>query len=186
MKLLDAQGLLTELSKNKGTTFVRLETETIPEMRKGGNPFLDRIKVRQTHNILLGANYEDMVNRVREKEGKVPDFQAGNLKWGTHIPDTPFIFHTPKKSGVLTLYLMCNVRHSRTKRYYLKGVLSTDPFTLVRRKNLRAQIMSFMRYPYSSAPHQGVEEKHEVIIRTFKLESLRSMRFNRRLYLIDA
>jgi hypothetical protein len=184
MKLLDAQELLTELSKLKGTTFIRLETETIPIMRKGGNPFLDRVKVKQTHNCLLGADYEDMVNRVREKEGKTPDFTSGDLKWGTRIPGTPFISHTPKNTGLFTLYLMVNVRHSRSKRFYLKN--QAGNFFLVRKKSVRDQIRSFMPAKTLGNIRQGVNEDHAVIIRTFKLDSIRSMRYNRHLYLIEA
>lgn len=178
MKWIEASQLLTDLSKRKGAQFVTIYTETVPPMLKTNNPFLGRVFCRQRHNVQLNFLYEAAVNRVRDKEGKIPDFEAKLPKWGTQIEGTPFRIHLKKGDSEPTVYLRTRVLRSEVKEYYLDKQFVDDLPT-------RDQIISFIPKKEGSWASQGVDEEHEIIVRDFKVVSIRAITHNGETYIIE-
>ena len=66
--------LVEKLLGRRGATFVRLDSRTVPSMRKTNNPFYD--KDSQTFNVvkdsstnaMIGVNYKNLVNNARNRE----------------------------------------------------------------------------------------------------------------------
>ena len=90
---LTRQQLADKLKNLKGATFVTLVTRTVPKMRLAGNPFRDRVFKISRVNGTINFVYGNSVNRQREREGKVSDFQPEPRKWGTRIAGTPLVEH---------------------------------------------------------------------------------------------
>jgi hypothetical protein len=83
------------------SSFASIDTET-PVTLKGGkkNPLQNRVTKRTVgSSVMLFTNknsngYENMVKRRLEQEGKNPEgFILGVRKWGTRVPNTPFVEH---------------------------------------------------------------------------------------------
>lgn len=178
MKFVELQDLIKTLYPEKSPVFVELYVETEPTMRKGANPFLGRVKTRQKHNCQVNFNYENAVNNVLKKEGKDPEFEAGSLKWGTLIYGTPFLVHTKKGSSDPSVYLRTRVLKSGIKEYYLDG-------KFVDHIPLRDQIISFIPAKEGSWAHQGVNAENEVIVRTFKMESIKAITHRGETYVVE-
>jgi hypothetical protein len=70
---------------SKCTFGVSLIAETEPSMNKTGNPYLGRVrKVSYRTNVLIGANYEGVVNSHLRKEGFAGDYKASapnGMEW---------------------------------------------------------------------------------------------------------
>jgi hypothetical protein len=178
MKFVELQDLISKLYTEKDPTFLGLHVETVPEMRKGGNPFLGRVYTRQHHNCQINFNYQAAVNRVLDKEGKEADFQASPLKWGTPIEGTPFLVHTKKGDSSPTVYLRTRILHSKMKEFFLDGkFVDSIP--------LREQILSFIPAKSESYQHQGVSSEHEVIVRTFKMDSIKAAIYRGETYIVE-
>jgi hypothetical protein len=85
----------------KGTTFVGLDTKTVPKLKGGKkNPMQGRItKVVTGANTMVFAStdssgYQSMVHKRMEKEGKDPEiFEVGKRAWGTRVGNSCFIEH---------------------------------------------------------------------------------------------
>src|SRR5688572_22261385 len=82
----------------KGTTFIGLDTVTVPQLKGGkANPMQGKIEKLCTGSqvILYGSpGYEAKVKRHLEAEGKDPEaFKAGKLPWGEHVQGTAFLSH---------------------------------------------------------------------------------------------
>lgn len=104
-----------------------------------------------------------MVKRRLEKEGKNPDsFQLSPRKWGERVPNTPFITHTPKGQTVEKVYLEVIFLKGGESKFYVDGKLTA-----------REDIPGIAE---GEAEQGGLENK--VIIRTFSLESIRSVRID--------
>jgi hypothetical protein len=149
----------------KGASFAQLYTEVEPDLPKSSE-FYGRVKKKQNHNVQLNFNYSNAVNNQLMMEGSEPTFAAQAPKWGTRIPGTPLISHVKKGSDITSFYLMTRVLRSSPADYFLDGVF-VDSIPML------AAIMGDMPARYSNAKHQGIEK--EVIIRTFKLDSIRAI-----------
>lgn len=83
MKLITRAELITLIKSIKGATFATITLSTDPTMRKTNNPFHGMVKKVAIHNVCLNFNYENSVNRQREREDKIADFEAQST-WGVH------------------------------------------------------------------------------------------------------
>lgn len=92
------------LKEVNGSTFITLNTCTIPALTGGqNNPMFKKVKKHTIGlNVMIFTNsksnaYDNMVKRRLEKEGKDPDnFKLSPRVWGTRIPNTPFVEHNGK------------------------------------------------------------------------------------------
>ena len=166
----------------KGASFAQLYTETEVDLTKSAlsdvqATFLPtqplhlwagykdiKVTKKQSHNCQLNFNYSNAVNNQRMAEGGDCDFVAQAPKWGTRIPGTPLISHVKKGSDITSFYLMTRVLRSTPSDYYINGKF-VDSIPVV-----EAIQNSIKHYPSKS---QGIEK--EVIIRTFKLDSIRAI-----------
>jgi len=85
MKLITTAELLELIRAIKGATFATLTLSTEPTMRKTDNPFYGLVKKVAIHNVCLNYNYENSVNKQRDREDKIENgpFVAAET-WGSH------------------------------------------------------------------------------------------------------
>ena len=149
----------------KGTTFVSIDTSTDPDMPKTNNPFWD--KANKTWNIrklntvtgAIGADYERAVNRIANKENK-DDREAKPRAWGTLTADRLFVEH---KGG---FYLQVKVENGGKPTY-----VHADTGEAIDKETIKP----FLKEKVKSSTQADLDG--EVIIRDFKMASIKSMRF---------
>ncbi len=154
-----------------GMTFVAINTSTEPRLTGGKkNPYLGRVrKVMEGANVMIfqnktGSGYDKMVKRRLEKEGKNPEsFQLSPRKWGTRIPNTPFIEHKGQ------YYLEVIFLRSGMVTYTIDGMPVEDPSTI-----------TGLTLDKPEAEQGGLNDK--VIIRTFKIQSITQIKINKHVY----
>ena len=92
-------GLFMGVTKSE---MINLVTETIPEMKKGGNPYHNQIVKKSKCNFLLCTDYSKRVNNNLVKEDKEKDFVSQSPKGKVHV--SPCVL-TDEKTGT-KFYLM--------------------------------------------------------------------------------
>lgn len=154
-----------------GATFISIDTKTDVTLLGGKkNPMQGRVQKSTTgSNVMVFQNkttnaYENMVNRRLEKEGKPVVFEVGPRKWGTRIPNTPFVEHNGE------LYLEVIFLRAGEVQYLLDG------------------------QPVDKADIEGLAEKpdyegqggldNKVIIRTFKVSSIVGFTIDKQKYVM--
>jgi len=158
-----AQKLLSNVS---GSSFVGIDTETEVKLKGGkGNPQQGRVtKLHTGASVMVFQNkningYDAMVRRRLEKEGKDPaSFELGPRVWGERIPDSPFITHKGE------YYLEVIFLKAGDSQYLLDG------------KPINKDDIEGLPEERDSGGQGGLENK--VIIRTFKLSSIRKVRID--------
>lgn len=77
------------LQERAGAAPAVLVTNTVPKMRKTGNPFWGQVRKLARRQGFVGTNYENAVNRQRVREGQpmtkkgaVLGFKALPMSWG--------------------------------------------------------------------------------------------------------
>lgn len=147
-----------------GASFIGIDTETVPVLKGGkGNPMQGHVTKRMTGASVMvfqnkkSSSYEAMVQRRLLKEGKKATFEVQPRVWGERLPNLPIVVH--KGAQYLeVIFLKCG--HIQ----YLYQGKPIDKFAV-----------------------QGLEDKEEseqgglddkVIIRSYKAESLRSVRID--------
>lgn len=207
--------LVQKLLGINGTTFVRLDTRTIPDMRKTNNPFYGRIVKDSTVLAMIGAEYKNVVNNKRVKESMLDvrdslmsclgmsaeqaykylesledyaetnraNFEPKPRKWGEHMTDEKgrtsrtMVVHTNKKNET-NHYVQVWILDTKTPVYRY-----ADSMEEVSEQDLES-IKSFLSKKYSNAEHQGVKAENEIIIRSYKVQSLRQIRLNKTEYVV--
>lgn len=161
MKLAEIKHLIERI---QGNTFVSLDCITEPKLSGGkSNPHQGRVAKRtvglrvQLFNNQTKNAYEAMVNRRRKAEGNDEPFVVAPLKWGTRIPNSPFIEH----NGGLYIQTVCH--NSGKSTYLLDGV--ETPKEMI--QGLPAE---------QGSGRQELSDENKVIVRTFKLDSIRAAR----------
>ena len=149
-----------------GATFISLTTSTDPRLLGGkDNAHKGHVKKVMTGaNVMVFQNknvhgYDAMVKRRLEKEGKDPNsFSLSPRAWGTRVPNTPFVEHKGN------YYLEVIFLHAGEVHYELDG----QPIA-------EADVIGLP--PVKEEGHQGgLSDK--VIIRTFKVDSITSLKIN--------
>lgn len=111
MKTLTRQELVNKINSVTGTTFVTVETETIPSVKKGSPVLIKRSRV----NGLIGGNYTNSVNYQRIREESEPNFVAAKRVWGENV--NSFLVKLKDK-----FYLKLKVEKCETPEYFSNGV----------------------------------------------------------------
>jgi hypothetical protein len=154
-----------------GASFVGLDTLTIPTLKGGkSNPMQGEVaKFNEGSSVMVFQNknsngYENMVMKRLIAEGKNPEsFELGKRAWGTRIEGTPLIEHKGEyyleviflKSGVVSYY-------HEGKEIHKNEVIGLED---------------------KEEGHQGGLD-NKVIIRTFKIASLISVRINSKVIIV--
>jgi len=86
MKTVTEKQAVKLLSGVSGNTFLQVQTDTDPRMRKTGNPYLGARKL-SSFNVSFGASYGNAVNRQADREDNHnPDsFKPEPLPWGEWV-----------------------------------------------------------------------------------------------------
>jgi hypothetical protein len=106
VRTLSASDLPAFFSGIKGATFATIVTNTDARV-KAACPFGRNVRKVSRVNVCLGFQYENAVNRQREREGDEPDFKAEPRAWGERIKGTFLVRHDSGK-----LYLETKVERS--------------------------------------------------------------------------
>ena len=107
------------LKNHKGNGFAHLIAKTFPDMNKKGNPYFGNVYKITDAQIQMGFHYINSVNNQLQREGKPRNAKLGDRAWGNRIKGTPLVEHTPKKTGLYTLYLEAKVERVNSSKLYL-------------------------------------------------------------------
>lgn len=164
-----AELLIEAFSNVNGTSFIGMDTCTIPTLTGGkSNPMKGRVtKVMTGASLMVFQNklsngYENLVRRRLIAEGKNPDFEVGPRAWGERMPNLPIVTHTGK-DGILKYYLEVIFLRAGTVEYFFEG----KPIS-------RAAIVGLTDNPDDGGHQGGLTDK--VIIRTFAADSITKIR----------
>ena len=146
---------------NKGTFGIQMVSVTEPKMNKRNNPYYGRVqKVTYMLNVMLGYNYENVVNNQLAREGKVTNFVADTPS-GREWDMFPFILKSTSNNE--QMYLRTTMgKATRVKSIYIiDGKIANDDDVVA--------IQSFM--PKSNGnTNQGTDV--EIIVKDFKLQNI--------------
>jgi hypothetical protein len=150
-----------------GTTFIAIDTVTDVKLTGGKkNPFQGRVtKVMHGANVQVFQNknsngYANMVNRRLEAEGSNATFELSPRAWGTRIPNSPIVEH---KGEFYLEVIFVRAGHSE---YCVDGIVTPSD-----------QLEGLPVATVSEGGQGGLENK--VIIRTFKISSIRRIQINK-------
>ena len=160
-----AQKIVNALTQLNGCAIGSITTVT-DVVLKGGkkNPMQGEVtKHAKNANVMFFCNsksngYQNMVKRRLSAEGKAPEsFKLSKRTWGERIADTPFVTHKGQ------MYVEVIYLHAPTEvEYKLAG------------ERIAKENIIGLKESSASGAQGGLENK--VIIRTFKLSSLRSIK----------
>ena len=148
-------------------TFAEVTAMVEQSMLKTNNPLAKEVVTKlTTYNVLLNANYTNLVNNARVREGKEANFKA-KKNWHEKVYDSEngSIVCNPNKRE--NRYLMASVNFAKTLTYYVNGVEAT---------NEQVEIIKQFKSK-SSAKNQGLDK--EVVIRTIGIEGIKEVRANK-------
>lgn len=159
---------LVEILRNvKGPTPATVVAESVVKMNKKGNPYHNLVTKKQESNVFINFNYANSVNKRLVKEGKEADFVPSERVWGSRITGTPLVEH----KGA----------------YYVEAGFLTKNAPKVSytydNKEVEKELFEDFLPKSSSSSRQGLEE--EVVMRTFKVESVLEMRFGGKVYIVQ-
>ena len=121
------------------------------------------------YNMLLNANYQNMVNNALIREGKEADFKSKE-NWFTHVNDSFNGSIVAKKSDLTCEYLKFACNNAVTEKYYVNGVEATET---------DVQTIKQFRQKSSKAVNQGLDK--DVVARTIKIEGIKSIKCGEKL-----
>jgi hypothetical protein len=163
---MNKQTIIETLINDGGSAkFAQMTAEVEQKQLKTGNP-LRNAKVTKIveYNMLLNANYQNMVNNRREKEGKEADFEAKE-NWFKKVNDgfNGSIVANKKDETALYLFFACN--NAKTHKYLVNGIEATpDEIAII--KQFKPEV--------KKAENQGLEE--DVVVRTVKLSGIKQIK----------
>jgi hypothetical protein len=161
--------ILNVLSSLNGNTFMGITTRTIVALPKKNSLHNRLEKITEGSIVQCFQNkhvngYGNMIKRRLESEGKDANFTVGARVWGERLPELPIVQH--KNQQYLEVIF---VRAGKTS-YLLDG--NSVPFE---------QIAEYL--PEKKEGNQGgLSDDSKVIIRTFAMDSLTSIRIGGKEY----
>jgi hypothetical protein len=171
--------LINILAKVNGASFVSIDTLTEVKLKGGrSNPFQGRVtKLHTGASVMVFQNkksngYENMVRRRLLAEGKDPEtFELKPRKWGTRIPETPFIEHIKMGDNgkqFIERYLEVIFLKAGTSQLMVDG------------KPYDGEIPGLPEDVEDPESQGGLDNK--VIIRTYKCDSIKCIRVDKQEY----
>ena len=159
---------LRNLFRGVGARFVAIDAVTDPKLLKKDrvtgqpNPYVGLVKQSRVFGLVNWV-YTQSVNNQREREGSAPDFVAEPRQWGQRIAGESFVEHKGQ------IYLEMKVQRSLGYRYVMPD---------------GAEIAKEAVEPYLPKKSDGARQELErpVILRDYRVDSIRSVRYNGRRY----
>ncbi|KKL53560.1 hypothetical protein LCGC14_2274200 [marine sediment metagenome] len=142
------------LSNKKGARIVTIVTETDPGKSK---KYKGIVKKQSYVNGIINFNYENSVNRQREREGNIPDFQVKPRKWGERVKNTPLITHKGN------IYLEMKVQKVLRTEYFIQNKYGILVLTT------HEKIKQYLRKKNNQSQQELTKQ---VILRDYKLGSI--------------
>ena len=163
--------IIATLIKDGGSaTFAQVKAVVEQKMLKTGNPLRNAtITKLVNYNMLLNANYQNMVNNARVREGKEADFVAKE-NWFTPVNDGFNGSIVAKKSDMACEYLKFACNNANTEKYFVNGKEATTT---------ELEIIKEFKQKPSKAVNQGLE--NDVVIRTIKVEGIEEIKCGEKL-----
>jgi hypothetical protein len=159
--------IATLINDGGSATFAQIVAVVEQKMKKTGNALRNCvITKRVNYNVLLNANYTNMVNNQLAREGKEADFQAKE-NWFKTIFDSfngSIVCH---KDDPTRLYLKFACNEAQTLCYFVDGVEATPE---------QVAIIKEFRQVSSTPTNQGTDKP--IIIRTVKVENIKEVHAN--------
>jgi len=169
MKTDNKETIVTSLINDGGSaTFAQITAVVEEKQNKRGNPFANAIVTKKVvYNILLNANYQNMVNNKRDKQEKESDFQA-KQNWFEKVNDgkNGSIVRSIKNPDQKYLFFACN--KAETIEHYIDGVVATTDEVKT--------IKQFKPKVTDPAKYQGLNDGDGVIVRTIKMTGIKEVR----------
>ena len=146
-------------------TFAKVTAIVEQKMLKRGNPLASaEITKKVTYNMLLNANYQNMVNKQRERENKEANF-VSKPNWFEKVNDGFNGSIVAKKSDTTCLYLFFACNNAETHTYYVNGHVATQQ---------EIEIIKQHKQTQAKAVNQGLE--NDIIVRTIKIEGIQEIK----------
>jgi hypothetical protein len=181
---IDQNGLINILENTKTHQFINVESETNPKLLVKGrnskltipekfNCFSTDIKKISQFVCMLGLDYKHVIESRLIKEGKDISLYEKGSSWFEHVEGTRnLVRHKETKELYVYLFLVAN--NIPTSAYY-----NTANGTMIDKEELTEYL------PKESAPtNQGLNDGNEVLVRTFKLSSIRKIVLDKETYLV--
>lgn len=164
---MDFEVIKEQIDKVRGSTFASIDTVTDVKLTGGKkNALQGRVqKLTTGANVIIFNSteqngYENMIKRRMVEEGKDPStFTLGSRPWGTRVDQSPFIDHNGKK------YIEFVFMNPGKTTYLVDGV-----------ETAKDDIEGLPEVKENPDSQGGIENK--VIIRTYAIDSIKSMRVN--------
>jgi len=174
---IDRDQLVAMLDNYDHHTFVSIEAETIPRLRKTN--FLKTIGcsvdiVRKVSQFvaMIGLDYVNVIKNRLDKEGKdFSEYVAGDT-WHEAVDGTKNL-RKHKTNGELYVWIFCVANNTPTSAYYN---MSTG--LMIDKQDIKPFISD------STPKNQGLTDGNEVIPRTYKLESIRKITIDKETYTV--
>ena len=161
------ENLTTILAPLNGTTFGGIETLAVEPLTGGQkNPMQGKITKRTVGTVQFFSNmdaYGRIVNRRLADEGKADDFTPEPRRWGTRVDGTPFLTHTPVKTGEYTEYLEVYFLNVKSTEYFLDG------------KPINKEDVIGIK-PSARAKMGGLSDEAQPFLRDFKVKNIKVLR----------
>jgi hypothetical protein len=194
----------------KGCTLMGYDALT-QETLTGGKKNLMQGRVSKLHTHFLSMvfnnavknSYESMVNKRLSEEGKEVGFEAGALPWGTKIENTACIEH---KGSYYLQTIQFQTAEKLNDFCENVGITFTDkdsellevmkqkvvgyktPFGkidyLLDNQLIEKEKIEGLKESTSNGNQGGLSDNYKVIVRSFKVESLKRLTFNGTTYII--
>jgi hypothetical protein len=156
MNTITKSELIEKINNIKGTTFISIDIESDPKMRKTNNPYYGAIKT-STLSGAINYDYENSVNNQLDREGKERNFEAQSRKWGTHNGN--WIIHNDNH------YLHMKVQSNSNISYILNG------------DNIDIDLLKPFLPEHKKPNTQEALEK-EIVCRDIKIDNIKKIRLN--------
>lgn len=157
----------------KGVSFATLITETEPSMNKTGNRFHGRIrKISKIAGMIGNWSYKNSVNNQLDREGQTADFEPHPRAWGNRLQGSGIVEHKGQ------LYVEVKIEGiTEDPRYeWNDGTQLT--------KTELSELKQWLKK--SSAPSTQDELEKKVILRDYKLDSIKIVHaFGKKFEIVD-
>ena len=157
---------ITKLINDGGkATFANVIAEVSQKQLKRGNPLKDSLITKVVnYNMLLNANYQNMVNNQRLREEKKADFVA-KPNWFVKENDSFNGSIVAKKSDTTSKYLFFACNNAKTTKYLVNGIDATKE---------QIETIKEFRPKTTKAVNQGLD--NDIVVRTIKLEGIKEIK----------
>jgi len=166
MKQVKVSEVAEFMSVRGGTEIATITQRTPVKMNKTGNPYFGRVEKISTVGMLLGASYEDTMNRRLSAAGLEADFQADKRNNGTTAVEGTSGKILRNKQGELLLNYIVNDRVTPQVTYLVDGK-QADEMTI-------KAIEPWLPQKKVSAKQEdaGLDEQEQVKVRSVKLSNI--------------